>query len=89
VSDTVSISLLKQNTTFISSQALKRWTALPIINLHSLLGRSRRFYLVAPMSGTVGDWMSDWLLKNGCLLNLQGSYDNAPLFLADASNVQL
>ena len=89
VSDAVSVSVLKQNTTYLSSQALTRWTALPIINLRSLLGRSRRFYLLAPLSGTVGDWMLDWLLKNGCLVNIEGSYDNAPMFLADASNLQL
>jgi len=73
------VRLLHENTTFLMTEGLRRWTKLPIPDLTLFLSAHPRFYLVQAGSGQ--SWLLDRMLEEHADVKLQGTYARSPVYL--------
>jgi hypothetical protein len=73
------IRVLHQNTNFLMTEALRRWTHLPISDLSSFLNAHRRFYVVSPT--TTRSWLVQRLAEDHADIAIQGAYAGGLVYL--------
>lgn len=78
-----SIRILHRNTEFLATDALRRWTKLPIEDLAPFLKAHPQFYLIERPD--VGGWLSQWLVENHADVMLRGTYGGNPVYLVQVS----
>ncbi len=66
------VRLLHQNTNFLMTQALRRWTKLPIPDLSSFLTAHPQFYVIQRRNGP--GWLIQRMLEDDAEIELQGTY---------------
>lgn len=73
------VRLLHQNASFLMTEALRRWTRLPITDLSSFLDLNPQFYVIDLPSGP--GWLVQRMLKDHADITLQGTYAGNPVYL--------
>jgi hypothetical protein len=75
------VRFLHQNTNYLMTEALRRWTQLPIVDLSSFLSFQRQFYFIQLPGGH--SWLIGRLMEGRANMSLQGIYDGNPVYLVD------
>jgi hypothetical protein len=73
------VRLLHQNTNFLMTRALRRWTKLPIPDLSSFLTAHPQFYVIQRRNGP--GWLIQRMLEDDAEIALQGTYAGNPVYL--------
>ena len=73
------VRLLHQNTNFLMTEALRRWTKLPIPDLASFLTAHPQFYVIQRRNGP--SWVIQRMLEDHAEIALQGTYAGNPVYL--------
>jgi len=79
VTDPSFVQLLAQNTNFLMTEALRRWTKLPIEDLSRFRNAHPRFYVIAGSKGA----LVQALLQDHAELSLQGTFGGDPVYLVE------
>jgi uncharacterized membrane protein len=73
------IRLLHNNTNFLMTEGIRRWTNLPVVDLASFLNSHPQFYFIQIAE-------QDWVIqrvKDHAQITLQGTYAGNPVYLVD------
>ena len=78
LSDPSSVRLLHQNTNLLMTEALQRWTTLPILSLAPFLHESPEFYVIEDSSSW--GWLLPRLLEEHANVAYEGTYAGYPVY---------
>lgn len=79
------VRLLHQNTYFLMTEGIRRWTNLPVIDLSTFLRTHPRFYVI--QLACCPSWLVDRLMEDHASISLQGTYDGNAVYLVDTRSV--
>lgn len=83
LNDPSSVRLLHQNTNFLMTEALSRWTSLPIVKLPRFLLENPRFYVIED-SGSSG-WLLPRLMEDHATVAYEGTYAGYPVYRVETA----